>query len=157
MKSLHRRFTLFTLLAMILFATCAWSATIDTTTSIYGYSISKGYTIYAKSFTTSASAEVVGYSSVASAGYGATGKRVKVIGYELNANGTVNVKFQSGGADDIYGSTLWYLCQNSGVSKPITLINNQPIVYFNSGAGASMSVNLSTGQAVSGTLYYFVE
>lgn len=133
------------------------SGTEETTTSIYGYNISKGYVIYAKSFTTSASAEVVGYSAVASPGYGATGKRIKVIAYELNANGTVNVKFQSGGATDIYGSTLWYLAQFSGVTKPISLINDQPVVLMQTAAGASLSVNLSAAQAVSGTILYFVE
>lgn len=34
--------------------------TESTSTSIYGYDLAKGYVIYAKSFTTSASAEVVG-------------------------------------------------------------------------------------------------
>lgn len=133
------------------------SATEDTYTNVYGYSLTKGYVIYAKSFTTSASAEVVGYSAVASAGYNAPGKRVKVIAYELNANGTTNVKFQSGGATDIHGGTLWYLAQNSGVTKPLVLINNQPIVYLQSAAGASLSVNLSAGQAVSGSVIYYVE
>jgi hypothetical protein len=69
----------------------------------------------------------------------------------------VNVKFTSGGADDIHGSTLWYLTQNSGVTKPIVLINNQPIVYMQTGLGASLSINLSAAQSVSGTLLYFVE
>jgi len=138
-------------------ASLALAGTVETQTSIYGYDISKGYTIYAKSFTTSASEEVVGYSSVASAGYNATGKRVKVVGYELNANGTVNVKFQSGGADDIYGSTLWYMVANARTTQHISIINNQPIVLMQSAVGASLSVNLSAGQAVSGTIFYFID
>ena len=133
------------------------SATESTYTAVYGYNLSKGYVVYAKSFTTSASAEVVGYSAVSSAGYNAPGKRIKVIGYELNANGTTNVKFQTGGSTNIDGGTLWYLAQNSGVTKPIVLINNQPIVYLQTAAGASLSVNLSAGQAVSGSVLYYVE
>lgn len=133
------------------------TATESTYTTVYGQSLSKGYTVYAKSFTTSASAEVVGYSAVSSAGYNAPGKKIKVIAYELNANGTTNVKFQSGGATDIHGSTLWYLVANARTVYPITSINNQPIIYFQSATGASLSVNLSAGQAVSGTLLYIVE
>lgn len=136
-------------------ATGTW--TLSTSTNIYGYNIAKGYVVYAKSFTTSASAEVVSYSSVASPGYGAPGKRIKVIAYELIANGTTNVKFQSGGADDIHGSTLVYLTTNSGVAKNIVTINDQPVVYLQTAEGASLSVNLSAGQAVSGTVLYSVE
>lgn len=132
-------------------------ATEDTYTTVYGHALTKGYVVYAKTFSTSASGEVVGVTAVASPGYGASGKRIKVIGYELNANGTTNVKFQSGGASDIHGSTLWYLAQNVGVTKPIVLINNQPIVYLQTAVGASLSVNLSAGQAISGTLLYIVE
>jgi hypothetical protein len=134
--------------ALILMAAISFAGTVDTTTGVYGYQIAKGYTIYAKTLTGSASAEFVAATA---------GKRVKVIAYELVANGTVNVKFTSGGADDIHGSTLWYLTQNSGVTKPIVLINNQPIVYMQTGLGASLSINLSAAQSVSGTLLYFVE
>lgn len=132
-------------------------ADVSTTSSIYGYVPSKGYVIYAKSFTTSASGEIVGYSSVASPGYGASGKRIKVIAYELNANGTTNVKFQSGGDTDIYGSTLWYMVANARTSMPISIINSQPVVLMQTNEGASLSINLSAGQAISGTVYYFVE
>jgi len=141
----------------LLIALCAWGGTVTTSTSIYPTTPSKGYVVYATSFTTSASCEVVPYSNVASPGYSATGKRVKVIAYELIANGSANTKFQSAGADDIAGSTLWYLAQNSGVTKPVTLIRDQPLVYLQTAVGASLSVNLSAGAAVSGTLLYYVE
>lgn len=138
-------------------ALCAWSGTVTTSTSIRPSVPTKGYVIYATSFTTAASGEIVPYSNVASPGYGATGKRIKVLAYELVADGTTNVKFTSGGANDIGGSTLWYLAQNSGVTKPITLINQQPIVYMQTAEGASLSINLSAAQSVSGTILYYVE
>ena len=153
----HLLATLLIVLIGLIGAFCAWGGTVDTSTQIWGQTPSKGYTIYAKSFTTAASAEVVGYSSVASAGYNAPGKRVRVVAYELSGGGTTNVKFQSGGADDINGGTLWYLVANKSVISPVTLIKDQPIIYLQSGVGASLSVNLSAGQAVSGTVYYFVE
>ncbi|OPY06100.1 MAG: hypothetical protein A4E61_00083 [Syntrophorhabdus sp. PtaB.Bin184] len=135
-------------LFVLLVAMCAWSGTVTTSTNIYPFVPAKGYVIYATSFTTAASAEIVPYS---------TGKRIKVIAYELVANGDTNVKFTSGGADDIMGSTLWYLTQNSGVTKPVTLINQQPLVYMQTAPGASLSINLSAAQSVSGTLLYYVE
>ena len=144
-------------LFVLLVAMCAWSGTVTTSTSIYPSVPAKGYVVYATSFTTAASAEIVPYSNVASPGYAATGKRIKVLAYELVANGDANVKFTSGGADDIMGSTLWYLTQNSGVTKPVTLINQQPLVYMQTTAGASLSINLSAAQSVSGTLLYYVE
>jgi len=144
-------------LFVLFIALCAWSGTVTTSTSIYPSVPSKGYVVYATSFTTAASAEIVSYSSVASPGYGATGKRIKVLAYELVADGTTNVKFTSGGADDIGGSTLWYLTQNSGVTKPVTLVNQQPIVYMQTTTGASLSINLSAAQSVSGTVLYYVE
>ena len=129
-------------------ALCAWSGTVTTSTSIYPSVPSKGYVVHATSFTTAASAEVV---------QATTGKRIKVLAYELVANGTTNVKFTSGGADDIQGSTLWYLTLNSVVTKPVTLINQQPIVYMQTAVGASLSINLSAAQSVSGTILYYVE
>jgi len=47
----------------------AWSGTVTTSTSIYPSVPAKGYVIYATSFTTAASAEIVPYSNVASPGY----------------------------------------------------------------------------------------
>ena len=153
----HASLALWIGLFVLLVAMCAWSGTVTTSTSIYPSVPAKGYVIYATSFTTAASAEIVPYSNVASPGYAATGKRIKILAYELVADGTTNVKFTSGGADDIHGSTLWYLTQNSGVTKPVTLINQQPIVYMQTLAGASLSINLSAAQSVSGTLLYYVE
>lgn len=153
----HANLALWIGLFLLLIAMCAWSGTVNTSTSIYPTVPSKGYVIYARSFTTAASAEIVPYSNVASPGYAATGKRIKILAYELVADGTTNVKFTSGGADDIHGSTLWYLTQNSGVTKPVTLINQQPIVYMQTLAGASLSINLSAAQSVSGTILYYVE
>ncbi|MDD3984163.1 MAG: hypothetical protein PHU54_09560 [Candidatus Omnitrophica bacterium] len=153
----HAKLALWTGLVILLIAVCAWSGTVSTSTSIYPTVPSKGYVIYATSFTTAASAEIVPYSNVASPGYAATGKRIKILAYELVADGTTNVKFTSGGADDIHGSTLWYLTQNSGVTKPVTLVNQQPVVYMQTTAGASLSINLSAAQSVSGTLLYYVE
>jgi len=127
----------------------AWSDTVTTSTGIYGYVPTRGYTIYAVTISpTTASGEVV--AAVA-------GKRIKVIAYELIANGETAVKFTSGGSNDIGGSTLWYLMQNSGVTKPITLINQQPVVYMQTAAGASLSINLSAAQSVSGSILYYVE
>lgn len=127
----------------------AWGTTVTTSTGIYGYVPTRGYTIYAVTISpTTASGEVVA---------AVTGKRIKVIAYELIANGETAVKFTSGGANDIGGSTLWYLMQNSGVTKPITLINQQPVVYMQTAAGASLSINLSAAQSVSGSILYYVE
>lgn len=153
----HASLALWIGLFLLLIAMCAWSGTVSTSTSIYPTVPSKGYVIYATSFTTAVSAEIVPYSNVASPGYAATGKRIKVIAYELVGNGDTNVKFTSGGADNIHGSTLWYLTQNSGVTKPVTLVNQQPVVYMQTLAGASLSINLSAAQSVSGTLLYYVE
>jgi hypothetical protein len=121
----------------------------QTTTGIYGSKVTKGYTIYSKTIgATNASAEVVA---------AVTGKRVKVIGYDLIANGDVNVKFQSNASDDIQGGPLWYFTSNSGVAKPITLINNQPVVIMQTGVGENLYLNLSATQYVSGAVLYYVE
>ena len=126
-----------------------WSETITTSTGIYGYTPTKGYTIYAVTISpTTASKEVIAAT---------TGKRIKIIAHELIANGDTAVKFQSGGSNDIGGSTLWYLTQNSGVTKPITLINNQPVVYMQTAVGASLGINLSAAQSISGSILYYVE
>ena len=127
----------------------AWSDTVTTSTGIYGYTPTKGYTIYAVTIgPTTASGELVAAT---------TGKRIKIIAYELIANGDTAVKFQSGGSNDIGGSTLWYLTQNSGVTKPITLINNQPVVYMQTAVGASLGIDLSAAQSISGSILYYVE
>ena len=124
-------------------------AEAQTTTSIYGSKVTKGYTIYSKTIgPTNVSTEVVA---------AVTGKRIKVIGYDLIANGDVNVKFQSNASDDIQGGPLWYFTSNSGVAKPITLINNQPVVIMQTGVGENLYLNLSATQYVSGAVLYYVE
>lgn len=121
----------------------------QTTTGIYGSKVTKGYTVYSKTIgATNASAEVVA---------AVTGKRIKVIGYDLIANGTVNVKFQSNASDDIQGGPLWYFTSNSGVAKPVTLINNQPVVIMQTGVGENLYLNLSAVKYVSGAVIYIVE
>ena len=155
----HKEMIFWAVVLVLFGAVCyAWGGTVTTSTSIKGYDIAKGYTIYATTISpTTASGEVIGVSAVASPGYNVAGKRIKVVAYELIAYGDVNVKFQSGGTDDITGSTLWYLTQNSGLMKPISIIHNQPIVYMQSGVGASLSINLSTPAYVSGSLWYYME
>ena len=108
-----------------------------------------GYVIKAVTITASASGNTAVVAAV-------SGKKIKVIAYELIASGDVNVKFQSA-ANEMDGSTLWYLTLNSGVTKPVTVINNQPIVYMQTNAGEALNVNLSTAQAVSGSVLYYVE
>ncbi len=87
-----------------------------------------------------------------------TGKRVKVVAYELSSNNDVNIKFQSA-TSDIYGSTLWSSTLNWGVSKDLHIINGWPVVRMETNAGEALNLNLS-GAAASGvsvSVLYFTE
>lgn len=140
---------LLAILALLMCTNIGYSATAATTTNISHSQPTAGYVIHAKTITASASGNTAVVAAV-------TGKRIKVISYDLIANGSVNVKFQSE-TNDIDGSPLWYLTQNSGVTKPVTMISNQPVVYLRTNAGESLNINLSASESVSGSVLYYVE
>lgn len=125
------------------------SATATTTSNISGTAPTAGYVIRAKTITASTSGNTEVVAAV-------TGKKIKVVAYELVASGDVNVKFQSA-TNDIDGSTLWYLTLNGGVTKPVVPVNGQPIVYMQTNPGEALNVNLSASQAVSGSVLYYTE
>ena len=125
------------------------ATSVTTVSNIASNQPTAGYVIYAKTITASASGNTEVVAAI-------TGKKIKVIAYELIANGDTNVKFQSS-TNDISGSTLWYLATNSGVAKPVTMINNQPIVLLQTNSGEALNVNLSASQSVSGSVLYYVE
>jgi len=77
-----------------------------------------------------------------------TGKKIRVLGYNLIANGSVNAKFQSGaGGTDLTG--LKYLVVNSGISVGYT-----PTGWFETAAATLLNLNLSAAVAVGGELIY---
>lgn len=77
-----------------------------------------------------------------------TSKRIRVLYWELIANGTVNVKFQSHVTPtDITG--LKYLVANTGINSGAV-----PWGTFQTIAGEALDINLSASVAVGGELVY---
>jgi hypothetical protein len=75
-------------------------------------------------------------------------KKIRVLLYNMIANGTVNGKFQSGASGtDLTG--LKYMVVNTGISAPYS-----PVGIFETAAGAILNLNLSAGVAVGGELVY---
>lgn len=76
----------------------------------------------------------------------ASSSKTRVLGYNLMAAGTVNVKFQ-GGATDLTG--LSYFVANTGKVAPISQYG-----WFQGGTGSAIKINLSANIAVGGELVY---
>lgn len=77
-----------------------------------------------------------------------TSKKIRVLGYVLNANGTVNAKFQSGASGtDLTG--LLYLVVNAGAVAPVTDRG-----WFETASNTLLNLNLSAAIAVGGHLVY---
>lgn len=77
-----------------------------------------------------------------------TGKKIRVLAYNLMSNGTVNAKFQSGaGGTDLTG--LKYFVANTGIVAPFN-----PVGWFETAAATLLNVNLSAGVAVGGEVVY---
>lgn len=77
-----------------------------------------------------------------------TGKRIRVLAMALVANGSVNVKAQSGaGGTDLTG--LFYLVANGGFVLPYNKLG-----WFQTAAAALLNLNLSAAIAVGGCLVY---
>jgi hypothetical protein len=77
-----------------------------------------------------------------------TSKKIRVLSLWLVANGTVNVKFQTGtGGTDLTG--LAYLVVNTGMVLPFN-----PAGWFETGSGVLLNANLSAAIAVGGSLSY---
>lgn len=75
-------------------------------------------------------------------------KKIRVLSYVLNANGTVNAKWQSHTTPtDLTG--LDYLIANTGVSSGYS-----PVGHFETVAGESLDLNLSAAIAVGGHITY---
>ena len=75
-------------------------------------------------------------------------KKIRVVGYNLFANGTVNAKWQSGAAGtDLTG--LKYFVANTGIS-----VSYSPVGWFETAAGVLLNLNLSAGVAVGGEVVY---
>lgn len=76
------------------------------------------------------------------------GKKIRVLGYNFIANGTVNAKFQSGaGGTDLTG--LKYCVANMGISVAFS-----PVGWFETASNTLLNLNLSAGIAVGGELVY---
>lgn len=75
-----------------------------------------------------------------------SGKKIRVIGYYLMANGAVNVKWQSATTDK---TGLIYLIANTGIS-----VGYNPVGWFETAASEALNINLSASIAVGGTLVY---
>jgi hypothetical protein len=77
-----------------------------------------------------------------------TSKKIRVLSLWMVANGTVNVKFQTGtGGTDLTG--LAYLVVNTGMVLPFN-----PAGWFETGSGVLLNANLSAAIAVGGSLSY---
>jgi hypothetical protein len=76
-----------------------------------------------------------------------TGKKIRVLRWDLTTSGAVNAKFQSNAATDISG--LYYFAQNGGISAGFS-----PVGHFQTNAGETLDLNLSAAVAVGGTLTY---
>ena len=75
-------------------------------------------------------------------------KKIRVLGWTLIANGTVNAKWQSHVTPtDLTG--LHYFVANGGISVPFS-----PVGHFETVAGEALDLNLSAAVAVGGSLVY---
>lgn len=81
---------------------------------------------------------------------GVAGKKIRVLGFVLSGNGTVNVRFQSGaGSPQVDISGPFYLAANKDSSAPFN-----PKGWFDTLVGDPLQLALSTGVAVGGILEY---
>lgn len=77
-----------------------------------------------------------------------TSKKIRVLALSMIANGTVNVKFQTGaGGTDLTG--LYYLLANTGAVLPFN-----PAGWFETASAALLNANLSAAIAVGGSITY---
>ncbi|MDD5722702.1 MAG: hypothetical protein PHY29_03055 [Syntrophales bacterium] len=85
-----------------------------------------------------------------------TGKRIKVVSYELSSNDDVQIKFQSA-TNDIHGSTLWSSTLNWGTRTDFTSEGGYVVVRMQTNEAEALNINLS-GAAATGVnvsvLYY---
>lgn len=139
------------LLAFVLLTVSVFAATAQTSfpvsASVSGKS--RMYSWYTGTVTASGNTQLVA---------AVTGKKIRVVAYELSSQNDVNVKFQSA-ANDIYGSTLWSSTLNWGVSKDLAVINGWPVVRMETNVGEALNLNLSAAAAsgVSVSVLYFTE
>lgn len=139
------------LLAFVLLTVSVFAATSQTSfpvsASVSGKS--RTYLWYTGAVTASGNTQLVAAVS---------GKKIKVVAYELSSNNDVNIKFQSA-INDIYGSTLWSATLNWGVSKDLVIINGWPVVRMETNAGEALNLNLSAAAAsgVSVSVLYCTE
>lgn len=77
-----------------------------------------------------------------------TSKKIRVLALSMIANGTVNIKFQTGtGGTDLTG--LYYLLANTGAVLPFN-----PVGWFESASGVLLNANLSAAIAIGGSITY---
>lgn len=77
-----------------------------------------------------------------------TSKKIRVIAYNFIANGSVNVKFQSGaGGTDLTG--LKYCTTNTGL-----VAGYNPVGWFETASNTLLNINLSGAVAIGGELVY---
>ena len=75
-------------------------------------------------------------------------KKLRVLALSMVANGTVNIKFQTGtGGTDLTG--LYYLIANTGAVLPFN-----PAGWFETASGVLLNANLSAAIAIGGSLTY---
>lgn len=73
-------------------------------------------------------------------------KKIRVLSYDLVANGAVNVKWQSASTDK---TGLLYFAANGGISTSFS-----PVGHFETAANEALNINLSAAIAVGGQLVY---
>lgn len=77
-----------------------------------------------------------------------TSKKIRVLALSMMASAAVNGKFQSGaGGTDISG--LYYMAANGGIILPFN-----PAGWFETASGVLLNLNLSSANAVGGSLTY---
>lgn len=77
-----------------------------------------------------------------------TGKKIRVLAYNIIANAAVNAKFQSAaGGTDLTG--LKYFSANGGICAPFN-----PLGWFETASAALLNLSLSGAVAVGGELVY---
>ena len=124
----------------------ARAATTDTITAkLATDAIQNGTTALTPKFATIAAASSGNNTIVAAV----TSKKIRVLGWNMVANGAVNAKWQSGaGGTDLTG--LYYCAAaGGGISVPFN-----PVGWFETGSNTLLNLNLSGAVAVGGCLVY---
>lgn len=124
----------------------ARAATTDTITAkIATDAIQNGTTALTPKFATIA-ASTSGNNTLISA---VTGKKIRVLAYNLIGNGAVNAKFQSGASGTDLTGLKYIAAAGGGICAPFN-----PVGWFETGSATLLNLNLSAAVAVGGEIVY---